>query len=236
VNRSLDNVLAVIGSRGLKITAPAAGDTFDIGSARCTILAPNSEEYNDPNNYSIVIKLEYGQTAFLFTGDAETASEREMLEKKYDLKADVLKVAHHGSTSSTSPAFLKAVSPKYAIISAGKDNQYGCPDSIILNRLNTYGAEICRTDECGTIIATSDGKTIRIEKKASPAKENAPPANAESSQQSVPSADHTVYIGKTGEKYHTAGCSYLMKSKIPIGLSKAKKGGYTPCSRCNPPR
>ena len=65
MNRSLDNVLAVIGSRGLKITAPAAGDTFDIGSARCTILAPNSEEYNDPNNYSIVIKLEYGQTAFL---------------------------------------------------------------------------------------------------------------------------------------------------------------------------
>jgi competence protein ComEC len=234
-SQAFEDVLDAIGTKGLKVTTPVVGDTFDLGSIKCTIVAPNSEKYDDFNNYSIVLKMEYGQTSFLFTGDAETVSEQEMLTGKYDLKADVLKVGHHGSTSSTSLAFLKAVSPKYAVISAGKDNQYGHPDSIILNRLKTFGTEIYRTDESGTIIAISDGKSITFDKKASPVKENAPPANVESSQSSASLQDNTVYVTKTGAKYHNDGCRYLSKSKIPIDLSEAIASGYTPCSVCNPP-
>lgn len=232
--KTFEDVLLAIQRKGLKVTTPTAGSSFDLGSANCTILAPNSDTYDDLNDYSIVLKMEYGQTSFLFTGDAETASEQEMLQKKYDLKADVLKVGHHGSSSSTSPAFLKAVSPKHAVISVGKNNQYGHPDSVILNRLSVYGAEIYRTDESGTIIAISDGESITFDKQASPVKENAPPVDEENNQSSAPTQE-TVYITKTGEKYHKEGCRYLSKSKIPIDLSEAIASGYGPCSVCNPP-
>ena len=99
------------------------------------IVAPNSSQYESLNNYSAVIKLTYGKTSFLFTGDAEDISENEMLTANYDLKADVLKVGHHGSSSSSTRPFLKAVSPKYAVISVGKDNDYGHPHKETINRL-----------------------------------------------------------------------------------------------------
>ena len=87
-----------------------------------------------------------------------------MTSKGYDLKADVLKVGHHGSATSTTALFLKKVDAKYAIISVGKDNSYGHPDNLVLNRLKTFGVEVFRTDEVGTIIAISDGETIKFEK------------------------------------------------------------------------
>lgn len=229
------DMLLALQDKGLTVTVPAAGDTFDLGGARCTVLAPNGSNYRNLNNYSIVLKLEYGSTSFLFTGDAEALSEKEMLEKNYDLKADVLKVAHHGSTSSTSPAFLKAVSPKYAVISVGKDNQFGEPDSIILNRLDIYGAEIYRTDESGTVIVISDGKTLTFDKSAEQPDENALPPDGDSSLQSASQPDDTVYITKTGNKYHRDGCRYLSESKIPISLEEAISSGYTPCNVCKPP-
>lgn len=233
--KTFEDVLLAIQSKGLKVTTPTAGSSFDLGNVKCIILAPIGNSYEDLNNYSIVLKLEYGQTSFLFTGDAETGSEQEILAAKYDLKADVLKVGHHGSSGSTSPAFLKAVSPKYAVISVGKNNQYGHPDSIILNRLSVYGAEIYRTDESGTIIAISDGKSITFDKQASPVKENAPPTIEENNQLTAQVQENTVYITQTGEKYHRDGCRYLSKSKIPVDLSSAIASGYTPCSVCNPP-
>ncbi|HHW30345.1 MAG TPA: MBL fold metallo-hydrolase [Clostridiaceae bacterium] len=252
--KTFEDVLLSIKNKGLKVTTAKAGVTFDLGEdVRVEIIAPNSDNYEDINNYSAVIKLTYGETSFLFTGDAETVSEKEMISKGYNLKADVLKVGHHGSTSSTSPAFLKAVSPKYAVISVGKDNQYGHPDSIIINRLSTFGVQIYRTDESGTIIAVTDGKKITFDKMASPNKPQAPPAESEKQttneiikvqkedeeikeQKDNEKKDVTVYITKSGEKYHSAECQYLSESRIPIKLSEAKAKGYTPCSRCNPPK
>jgi competence protein ComEC len=111
----------------MKITLPKIGTVFKLGDAECTILAPNNKEYEEVNNYSIVIKLVYEDTSFLFTGDAEGESEKEMLSSGYNIKADVLKVGHHGSSSSTTKKFLNEVSPKYAIISCGKENKYGHP-------------------------------------------------------------------------------------------------------------
>ena len=157
------DVLTAIQHKGLTVTTPIPGNTFTLGNdIKCTIFAPNGTGYSDLNSYSIVIKVVYGNTSFLFTGDAETDSEQEMLVKGFDLKSDVLKVGHHGSTSSTSTAFLNAVSPKNAVIFVGKDNIYGHPHRETLDKLNAAGVKIYRTDLNGTIEMVSDGSTINV--------------------------------------------------------------------------
>jgi competence protein ComEC len=262
--KTYEDVVNAITAKGLKIAIAKGGTSIDIDpSIKADILAPNSSSYDDLNNYSVVIKLAYGQTSFMLNGDAEDVSEQEMLAKRYNLKANVLKVGHHGSDSSTTPAFLKAVSPKYAIISVGAGNSYGHPAPETLARLASAGIQVYRTDEAGTIIVTSDGNTIKINKKASPVKPQAPPASSGTASKSssdsgnktvvvpvpVPSKeeitpapvqpsknDVTVYITDTGDKYHKDGCRYLKKSKIPIKLSEAKAKGYEPCKVCAPPQ
>ena len=171
-----------------------------------------------------------------------------MIATGYDLSADILKVGHHGSSSSSSPAFIKAVNPKDAIISAGENNRYGHPTDEVLAILNNAGINVYRTDEVGTIIVVSDGITYTIDKNKSSVQINAPPAETTPTESTVvpvvPSTEQethtqnntaTVYRTKTGSKYHTAGCSYL-KSSIQTTVSEAKSMGLTPCSRCNPPR
>ena len=158
--KTFEDVLTAIKNKNLKVTSPVPGQSYKLGDAIFTILAPNSDSYDSLNNHSVVIKLDFGETSFLFTGDAEKESENEMLAKDYNLKADVLKVGHHGSTTSSYSAFVKAVAPKYSVISVGKDNSYGHPDSIILNRLKTMNVEILRTDILGTIVFTSDGTSL----------------------------------------------------------------------------
>jgi len=158
--QTFSDVLDAIEAKALKITHPEAGTIFDFGSARCTVLAPNSTHYEDINNYSIVIKTDFGKNSFLFMGDAENTSELEMLSKKYDLKADVLKVGHHGSDSSTGTEFLKAVSPRYAVIFIGKDNDYGHPSAQTLQKLNDNNVIIFRTDLNGTVTVKSDGNDL----------------------------------------------------------------------------
>ena len=161
--KTFEDVLLAIQKKGLTITTPIPGVTFTLGQdVQCTILAPNSSSYPDLNSFSIVIKMVYGSTSFLFTGDAQSDSEKEMLSKGYDIKADILKVGHHGSTSSTSPAFLKAVSPKYAVIFVGKDNTYGHPHQVTLDKLNAAGIKIYRTDLNGTVTFSVTGSNISI--------------------------------------------------------------------------
>ncbi|NLI57224.1 MAG: MBL fold metallo-hydrolase [Clostridium sp.] len=163
--KTFEDVLNAVKNKGLKVTTAFAGTNIEVDTnLKVEMLSPNSETYDDMNNYSAVIKLSYNNTSFLFTGDAESISEQEMISKGYDLKADVLKVGHHGSATSTTALFLNKVSPQYAIISVGKENSYGHPDNLILNRLKTFGVEVFRTDEAGTIIATSDGETIKFDK------------------------------------------------------------------------
>lgn len=157
------DLLVAIKNKGFKINTPKAGGNINFSSTvTVTILAPNDSNYENLNNYSTVIKLSYGNTTFLFEGDAQDISEQEMLEKGYDLKANVLKVGHHGSYNSTSPEFLKAVSPNYAVISAGEDNKYGHPHKETLKKLHAAGVTVYRTDENGTIIAISNGEKISI--------------------------------------------------------------------------
>jgi competence protein ComEC len=117
------------------------------------------DAYTDLNNYSAVVKLTYGENSFLFTGDAETVSEEQIT---LDIEADVLKVGHHGSDSSTSIDFLRRVNPKYAVISVGEGNKYDHPSSSVISKLEQAGVEIYRTDLLGTVIFRSDGQNISI--------------------------------------------------------------------------
>ncbi|MCQ2481461.1 MAG: MBL fold metallo-hydrolase, partial [Clostridia bacterium] len=138
------------------------GDSFDFGGAKVDVLGPVTIDAENLNNSSLILKITYGSTSFLFTADAESDEEMAMLEQNIDLKSDVLRVAHHGSKYSSSTEFLEAVSPRYAIISVGKNNDYGHPHEQAIQRLEEYTSEIYRTDRCGTIKALSDGKNISI--------------------------------------------------------------------------
>ena len=121
---------------------------------------PDAVGYGRTNDASIVLRIDYGKTSFLFTGDAEDWSEYMMIDAGAELRADVLKVGHHGSRTSSTAEFLEAVSPALAVISVGKDNGYGHPAAEVLDRLEAAGALVLRTDELGTIILTSDGETV----------------------------------------------------------------------------
>ncbi|MCX6003339.1 MAG: ComEC/Rec2 family competence protein [Chloroflexi bacterium] len=160
--KTYTDVLAAIKDKGYTVTTPISGSTFNLGDAQCTILAPNSQNYEDMNNYSIVIKVTYGTTSFLFTGDAQALSEEEMLAEGYNLKADVLKIGHHGSDSSTTPQFLKAVSPQYGVIEVGKGNDYGHPHQTTLDKLAAANIKVYRTDLNGTIIFRCDGSRLTV--------------------------------------------------------------------------
>ena len=158
--KTYENMINALKAKSLKITVPKVNDTLTIGNATLTFLAPNSATYDDLNNYSIVCRLKYGNNSFLFMGDAQNISEGEILQKQLDIQADVLKVGHHGSYSATTQAFLDKINPKYAIISCGKNNDYGHPHQVTLDKLNAKGIKVYRTDLNGTIVATSNGTDI----------------------------------------------------------------------------
>jgi competence protein ComEC len=160
---SFEDVLTAISDKGLKISIPRLFETLTLGQSTITFLAPNSSSYDEINNYSIVTRLQFGNTSFLFSGDAQNHSEQEMLPGGFNLKSDVLKIGHHGSFSSTSPAFLAAVSPRYAVIFVAKDNDYGHPHQETLQKLSAAGVQVYRTDLNGDIVFRSDGSGLTIE-------------------------------------------------------------------------
>jgi competence protein ComEC len=157
--------VTAVKNKGLSLTVPKVGEQFKLGEAAVTVLAPNSSEYEDSNDYSIVVKVTFGSTTFLLTGDAEALSEKELVASGKDLSATLLKVGHHGSLTSTSQAFLDKVNPKFAVISAGAGNKYGHPAQETMDKLKAKGVQVFRTDEQKTIIATSNGKEINFNVK-----------------------------------------------------------------------
>ena len=152
--------------KGGGITVPKIGDTYALGSAAVTILGLNAGD--DPNDTSIILRIDYGKTSFLFTGDAERVAEQAVLNSSMDLSATVLKVGHHGSENSTTYPFLREIMPQYAVISVGSGNSYGHPTEDALSRLRDADVELFRTDMQGDIYCTSDGETVTfsVEKNA----------------------------------------------------------------------
>ena len=154
-----DNLMHTMQDRGYAKTVPATGRTYRLGEAEFTILGPLSRA-EESNNESLALRLVFGSVSFLFCGDAEAGEEGELALSLRSLHSTVYKVNHHGSNSSSCWPFLLRVRPQYAVISCGRDNDYGHPDAAVLERLATMGAAIRRTDREGTLIAVSDGQTL----------------------------------------------------------------------------
>lgn len=157
--KTFEDVLDAVSNKNMTITSPNIGDTFNVGECECRVMAIDNDA-KELNLSSIVIRMTFGNQSYLFTGDMEEENEKNINWPK----TNVLKVSHHGSNTSSSIDFLKSVSPEIAVISVGKDNSYGHPTKTIINRLNSIGATIYRTDTDGTILLTSDGNTNNIEK------------------------------------------------------------------------
>ncbi len=222
--RTFENMIKALQSKGLKITTKNVGDTLTIGNATMQFLAPNSSMYQDLNNYSIVTRLKYGNTSYLFTGDAESLSEGEILAKQLDISADVLKLGHHGSHSSTSQAFLDKVNPQYAIVSCGKGNDYGHPHKETIDKLNAKNIEILRTDVSGTIVSTSNGNDISFNINTS----------VSITGNTTKTKSNTVWVAnKTSKVYHSSKDCSNMKSPSEISLEDVQAKGLKPCSKCN---
>ena len=153
------NFTKYLAEQGVSITVPAAGDTFRLGSAEVEILGPVGDAAI-LNDMSIVLKITYGETSFLFTGDAEREEEQSILDAGFDLRSTVLKVGHHGGNSSTTYPFLREIMPEYAVISVGEYNTYGHPSEGALSRLRDAGVKLYRTDLQGTVVCRSDGESV----------------------------------------------------------------------------
>lgn len=153
------DLLKVISGKKLKVTAAKTSDSYELGDALLTILAPIND-YDNLNDMSVAVRLDYGDVSFLFTGDASKDSEQDMLASGARLSADVLDVGHHGGRTATTGEFLQAVKPKIAVISCGIDNSYGHPHRETLQRLEELDIKILRTDFDGTVIIATDGETL----------------------------------------------------------------------------
>lgn len=157
--KTFTDVLDALDGRNLKYTVPNKGDTLKLGDANIKVIYPGDDKSNI-NDSSIVLKMTYGKNSFLLTGDATSNVERKIYNE--DIKSDVLKVAHHGSSYSSTDVFLDRVKPYYAVISVGKNNIYNHPSNKTLEKLNKRNIKVYRTDLDGTIVFTSDGENLSV--------------------------------------------------------------------------
>lgn len=224
-----EKMLFEIKNKNRKITPAKQGVVITQGTVneknfKAEIVAPCSNNYSELNDYSAVIMLSFGKKRILLTGDAETVSENQISD---DISADVLKVGHHGSETATGDSFLKKVNPVFALISVGKNNSYGLPDSSVLKKLEKAGCTIYRTDENGIITVITDGSLLSV--------------YAEKGFSAIPSVENSAneikfYRTKTGKKYHYANCSSIANSTTvtEITFAEATAENLTPCSKCIP--
>ena len=228
-NKPFTDFAAAAAVQGVPITVPEPDETYALGEATVQVLGPR-QDYDDPNDTSLVLMVTYGQTRFLLTGDMESGAEQDLLEAGCDLKADFLKVGHHGSSTSTSYRFLDAVLPEYAVIQVGKDNDYGHPSDEVLSRLRDADVTVYRTDLQGDILAVSDGETITVTTERNEAIQTNPTEEPEE-------VDY-AYIGNTNsKKFHRPTCTTLPAEHNRVYFpdrASAVAEGYEPCGNCKP--
>ncbi|MGI6267551.1 MAG: ComEC/Rec2 family competence protein [Acutalibacteraceae bacterium] len=157
--KGYENFLIAVKNSGANVIAATPFNEYEFGDANFAILSPSNQSKN-LNNMSVVIKLSFGDTSFLFTGDAESQVEQELISSGYDIRSNVLKMGHHGSNTSNTERFLQAVNPSFSVISCGKDNSYGHPHEEVVELLNKYDINYKRTDKNGTIVVGSDGSNL----------------------------------------------------------------------------
>ncbi len=230
-SKAFSNFVKYTEQQGLELTVPQVDSSFALGGAQVTVLGPR-KEYDDTNNTSLVLRVEYGETVFLFTGDMESTAEKDLLEAGCDLDATVLKVGHHGSSTSSSYVFLREVMPQYAVISVGQDNSYGHPHEEVMSRLYDAQVTVYRTDEQGTVVAFSDGETVQFttEKNASP--------TVGRDEAEAQEAEEQSYIGNLNSQvFHRESCTGLPAEHNRVYFDSrdaAVAAGYSPCGRCDP--
>lgn len=261
--KTYKEVISTAKERGYSITNPVAGDTFSLGEADIVVLSPSkgADYGDDANNYSIAIKVSYGDHSFVFTGDCEEEAEADIVASDMDLQADVMKAGHHGSNTSNTEELLQAVAPESVVISCGEDNEYGHPRAEVLNNLRAMGIDVYRTDEQGTIVAVSDGKEItwntspsqtwqagepKGNSEENTAKEQeiqvaAAAVNTQEAETASEQTQGTTYILNTNTmKIHYPDCSSVNqmseknKKETTDSIEQLTLQGYVPCNRCNP--
>lgn len=232
-SKAYREVMDVIEYRNYKVTVPKTGDTFWLGSARCTVLGPVKKN-NDDNNSSIVLKIEYGNTSFLLSGDAEEDEEQEIIDSGADLNADVYHAGHHGSRTASSEEWNRLISPNAVVISCGAGNSYGHPHEETLAAFRQMGVDVYRTDEQGSIIVSSDGEQLTWSCDAVQMQTAAENETEETS-------GNTTYIVNTNTgKFHYPSCSSVSdikpenKNKVSGTREEMIEMGYDACKKCNP--
>lgn len=160
--KTYTDLLEAIVNRNVNLIVAEPKNTYNIGGGVLTLLAPVDDDYKDLNDFSVVSRFDFGSKSILITGDAEEKAEKDILQSGAYLNADILKVGHHGSDTSSSKAFLEAVSPEIAVIHVGEGNKYGHPMADTFTKLNMLGAKAYRTDLNGSVVATIDGDKITV--------------------------------------------------------------------------
>ncbi len=226
--KTFEDVLDAVENKNLTINTAKSGvvitetDDFSV-----KIVAPVSEQYDDLNNYSAVVKVSYKDNSFLFTGDAEELSENQITD---DISADVLKAGHHGSSTSSSDKFLDRVCPSTVVISCGEDNSYGHPHKETIEKLNSRNIKYYRTDINGTVVATSDGSTITFTTDKS---------TSTVQTENKTETEKNYVLNTNSKKIHLPSCPSVSKmsdknKSFTSDYNKAISEGYTPCASCNP--
>lgn len=246
--KTFERLITAIKDNNLSITSPNVGDVYSIGGGNFTIVGPNSNSYNNLNDYSIMLRLEFGENSFMLTGDAEKAAEAEAVANGEILESDVLKLGHHGSNTSTTNAFLKAVNPSHAVVQVGADNNYGHPSPETMSKLEAKGIDVFRNDIYGNIIAISDGSEIRFESQGESTISDYNKSNNTSSKSSekIPQPSEVVekdnvesnYIGNKNSKVlHISSCGSLPNENNRVYFESKDEGvnqGFKPCGICKP--
>ena len=249
-SKAFSNFIKYLDKQDVLITVPDVGETFSVGSVGVTVMGP-VQRNGDPNNTSIVLRIVYAETSFLFMGDAEREEEQDILNAGYTLESTVLKVGHHGGANSTTYLFLREVMPQYAVISVGANNPYGHPAEDTLSRLRDADVTVYRTDMQGNIVCTSDGKAVSFSVQRNPdadtigLKPNSTGSGGNGGRMqseivdAVPAGTDYVLNINT-HKFHYPSCYSVGK------MSKKNKRyytgawedviamGYSPCGSCHP--
>lgn len=261
--KTYDELIGTIGQREQTVITPKQGQIYTLGKASFQILTDTDKDYGDnTNDYSLAFRLTFGDTSFLFTGDAEKAAEQDMIASGLTIQSDVFKAAHHGADTANTEDFLTAVHPTYCVISCGEGNSYGHPRAGVLNQLRAMGVKVFRTDEQGTIVATSDGSTITWNASPSESWQAGEPTgsakgsrpegtgsvdtdnvdnNGVATDTSDGSAEQGDYIlNANTKKFHRPTCASVKRmsetNKVVSTQSREAliEQGYEPCKNCNP--
>lgn len=239
--RAWESLIDYIDKENFNVVFPKTNDVFNVGSCKVNIYSPNIDNDNK-NNCSLVLRAVYDNMAVLLTGDTEKSEEKEILESGFNVQADVLKLGHHGSSTSTSSEFLEKVNPSLALISCGKNNDYGHPHKETLSKLKNSDIPVMRTDldKAVTVSLCNNKITVLASKREQVIPKRGGADTSSSSEVSSADSSQHRYIGnKSSRVFHLGSCKSVnkmsAKNKVYFGSrEQAAESGYSPCGYCKP--